>query len=378
VTVRRGRAGRFRVAWGVEEIQSLLAASPHASAGTVARRIHPSTGRRWIGALGGPLVAGAVALGCPWSQAGALDGRAPQRPDAAPRAVRSVVLADAATPSRAPASDAGAARPAPAGWTPPEVRCRGHALQHDVVRRAKACPARTVGRVTQWAPDAVVVLGGGMLSDGAPNCATVQRGYIAAQLDEALRGAPPTFVFSGYGGDSRAPAVMDESDARCVAARLRQESAAARGASARQRLAREADGLREGAPRAMTEADAMCAVMLRRTEPTRRDALLGRVRFEARATTTAQNALFTRPALAAGRFRRVLVLTSPVLKRFGRGADLHADRALEGFQFARRGGGWALAAVGCPIVEGAGIHTWYRFEATTTMPGGMEMDTARR
>ena len=276
------------------------------------------------------------------------------------------------------AADAGVAAPAVPVWAPPEVQCTGHALQRDVVRRAKACPARTVARVTQWAPDAVVVLGGGMLSNGAPNCATVQRGFITAQLDEAMRDAPPTVVFSGSGGHSRAAALMDESDARCVSARLRQESTAARGASARRRLAREADGLRAGAARAMTEADAMCAVALRRTEPARREGFLGRVRFEARSTTTVQNALFTRPLLAAGRFQRVLVLTSPVLKRFGRGADLHADRALEGFQFARRGAGWALAAVGCPIVKGVGIHTWYRFEPTTTMPQGMSMDTVRR
>ncbi len=141
-----------------------------------------------------------IALGCRASQAGSLDARAHHAPDAAPLALKDAAVTTVAAPLRvvADAAVAGAAAPA---WTPPEARCMGHALRRDVVRRAKACPARTVGRVTQWAPDAVVVLVGGMLSDGAPNCATVQRGYLAAQLDEAMRDAPPTFVFSGSGND---------------------------------------------------------------------------------------------------------------------------------------------------------------------------------
>jgi hypothetical protein len=318
------------------------------------------------------LVFALTALGCRVTQADALDASARRdvaRPPAAPK--------DAAADVRdAAAVDVPRDAAAPA-WVAPEARCTGHTRDRDVVRTAKFCPVRTVGRVTQWAPDAVVVLGGGMLSDGRPNCATVQRGYLAAQLDDALRAAPPTFVFSGAGNDSRALAAMDEADARCVAARIRQ-SAATGSAAQRQRLAREADGVAAGRSWVMTEADAMCAVMLRRTEPARRDEVLARVRFEPRATTTVQNALFTRPMLVAGHFQRVLVLTSPVLKRFGRGVDLHADRAFGGFQALRRGGPWALAAVGCPIVMGAGVQTWFQFEPTSTMPEGMVMEVARR
>jgi len=317
-----------------------------------------------------------AALGCRASQASSLDAAHHPPHDAAALVAKDASLVTTQSPLRAAAPVVAA--PAAPAWEAPEVRCVGHARSRDVERRAKACPARTVGRVAQWAPDAVVVLGGGMLSDGSPNCATAQRGFLAAQLDEALASAPPAFVFSGAGNGSRATKSMDESDARCVAARLRQESAAARSSGERQRLAREADGVHAGVTRVMYEADAMCAVMLRRTEPSRRDGLLARVRFEARSSTTAQNAVFTRPLLAAGRYRRVLVLTSPVLKRFGRGADLHADRAFGGFQLARQGGRWALGAVGCPIVEGPGVHTWYQFEPTDTMPEGMVMDIARR
>jgi len=322
------------------------------------------------------LAVAVVALGCRVTQASGLDASAP--PDAARPAE---AMKDAAADAReALAADADAVAVADAApvWVAPEARCVGHARDRDVVRTAKFCPVRTVERVARWAPDAVVVLGGGMRASGAPGCGTVQRGYLAAQLDDALRGAPPTFVFSGAGNDTHALAAMDEADARCVAARVRQSAAAARSSSQRQRLAREADAVTAGASRVMTEADAMCAVMLRRTEPARRDALLARVRFEARSSTTGQNALFTRPLLAAGRFRRVLVLTSPVLKRFGRGADLHADRAFGGFQAARRGGGWALAAVGCPIVQGVGVQTWYAFEPVPTMPEGMTMDVTSR
>ncbi len=322
----------------------------------------------------GLLLLALTALGCRVTQAGALDASA--RPDVA-RPVAAVK--DAAADARDAAAVAVAvAAPSPPAWVAPEARCVGHARNRDVVRTAKFCPVRTVARVAQWAPDAVVVLGGGMLASGAPGCATVQRGYLAAQVDDALRAAPPTFVFSGAGNDRHALAAMDEADARCVAARVRQSAAAAGSSAQRQRLTREADAIAAGASRVMTEADAMCAVMLRRTEPARRDALLARVRFEARSSTTGQNALFTRPILAAGRFRRVLVLTSPVLKRFGRGADLHADRAFGGFQAARRGGGWALASVGCPIVQGPGVQTWYAFEPVPTMPAGMAMEVTSR
>lgn len=318
-------------------------------------------------------------LGCRVSRASGLDASKARAQEATVQVVRAEAKDEAIIPvvpsvvSLLPSE-----RSPTQAWRPPEAHCVGHSRSREVLRRAKGCPDRTVEHVVEWQPDAIMVLGGGMRADGSPSCATVQRGFLAAQLDEALATTPPTFIFSGAGNDSRTAKVMDDEDARCVAARLRQEATSTRSSMERQRLAREADTVRAGGSWVMFEADAMCAVMLRRTDPSRRATLLPRVRFEAQATTTAQNALFTRPILAEGHFRRVLVLTSPVLKRFGRGSDLHADRALGGFQRVRGNGGWALAAVGCPLLEGPGVYTWYQFERTDTMPEGMVMGGMER
>lgn len=286
---------------------------------------------------------------------------------------------DASGAPRVDAADARDARDAPDardasadavdGWSTPTVQCSGHRLHDQVERTAKPCLPRTVERVRLWAPDAVVVLGGGMLADGDPSCATVQRGYLAGQLLDALS-PPPVVVLSGNGTSGR-PRRLDASDVRCVRARIVGEAEASPRASSgsRARAARAAGAVSEGQERAMTEAEAMCAVVLRRTEPSRRDATLARLRFESRAMSTEQNALFTRPMIAAGGFARVLVLTSPVIKRFGRGLDVHADRALDAFRTTRRDGRWSLASLGCPIFSG--VATWFDFEAVPSMPEGM-------
>ncbi len=293
----------------------------------------------------------------------AIDG--PARRDAATDARRSSRL-DAAIDG-ADAGDASA--DAADGWTTPTVQCLGHRLHDEVERTAKPCLPRTIERVRLWNPDAVVVLGGGMLPDGDPSCATVQRGYLAGQLLDAL--TPPPVVFLSGNGTSGHPHRLDALDARCVRARIVGEAEASPRAStaSRARAARAADAVLDGQVRAMTEAEAMCAVVLQRTEPSRRDATLARLRFENRAMSTEQNALLTRPMIAAGGFARVLVLTSPVIKRFGRGLDVHADRALDAFRTVRRGGRWSLAGLGCPIFSG--VATWFDFEPVPSMPEGM-------
>ncbi len=255
------------------------------------------------------------------------------------------------------------------GWVTPTVQCTGHRLHDSIERVAKPCLPRTIERVRLWSPDAVVVLGGGMNPDGEPSCATVQRGYLAGQLLDSL--APPPFIVLSGNGTSGHPHRLDALDVQCIRARIVGEAAASPRASnaSRARAARVANAVFEGQLAAMTEAEAMCAVVLQRTEPNRRDEALARLRFENHAMTTEQNATLSRPFITAGRFGRVLVLTSPVIKRFGRGIDVHADRALDAFRTVRRDGRWALAGLGCPIFQG--VSTWFDFEPVASMPEGM-------
>jgi hypothetical protein len=260
-------------------------------------------------------------------------------------------------------------------WQPPVVQCMGHRLDEDIARETRPCLPRTVERIRQWKPDAMVVLGGGMLSNGEGNCATIQRGYLAGQMAEAFENVQ--LILSGNGHSAHAVEITPWM-ARCIQTRIQRapdETTNTPTEAQHVRALRDASAIVAGQRRTLTEAEAMCAVMIERTQPDRREGVLARVHFEDRSWSTDQNARFTRPMIVRGGYERVLVLTSPVLKRFGRGIDPHADRALEGFQSVRGRGTWALAAVGCPLH--GGLSTYYKFEAVPWMPEGMSSVVAR-
>ncbi len=224
----------------------------------------------------------------------------------------------------------------------------------------RTCPTATERRVVRWNPDALVVLGGGLRRDGQPNCATAQRGFIAAQMFTALEGAP-ALVFTGHASRWIRRRV-DESDVRCVRARMAQgpldESAP--------RWARELRAPSPGEAFSMSEAESMCAVVLRAVAPSMRERVLDRARFDVRAGDTVQNARFTRGFLVDERAERVLLLSSPFVNPSTGKRYPHADRALSAFRRARNGAQYALAGVACGRRRGS--LPYFYFDPTAENP----------
>ncbi len=216
------------------------------------------------------------------------------------------------------------------------------------------CPATMVERVLAFHPDALVVLGGGLRRDGTANCATAERGYIAAQLFVALE-ARPMLVFSGH-ASRWIRRKVDRADAACIAARI------AQGPLGQEvpRWAREQGEPRVGDRFAVSEAESMCAVMLRAVPEAMRDLVIERARFDVRAGDTVENARFTRGLLVERATQRALVVTSPFINPHTMKYYPHADRALRAFRGVRRDGGYALGAMACP--RSARRAPWWEFE----------------
>jgi hypothetical protein len=217
-----------------------------------------------------------------------------------------------------------------------------------------------VADVARFNPDVLVVLGGGVLPDDRANCATTQRAVAALQLFQAL-GMRPAIVLSGW-GQRRRPALLDDASSYCLSARLAQQSTA----SGDHESALERERLLASHRGSLHEADLLCATMLRRLPPVAwRDFLL-HVRFEARSETTTENAAFSTPVLERGGYRRVLIVSTPVVRPVPPLVDNHPARALADFRVDRErtGGHYQLAAAGCPFVDGG--PAWFGTDASST------------
>jgi uncharacterized SAM-binding protein YcdF (DUF218 family) len=247
------------------------------------------------------------------------------------------------------------------------------------------CPESTVERVVRWAPDALVVLGGGLRLDGQPNCATAERGFIAAQLFVALEGRP-TLVFTGHGSRWIRRAV-DWADARCIAARLEEQKRRQDDGSDAAALAeggyeevlpswvRAQRAPREGERFAVSEAESLCAVMLRAVPESMRPLVLARARFDVRARDTVENARYTRAALLEAHSTRALVVSSPFIDPRSWTYHVHADRALAAFRGARRGAHYALGALACP--RALRRAPWFELEPVEGYDGALRSRDAR-
>lgn len=245
------------------------------------------------------------------------------------------------------------------------LRCRGWRQ-----RRAEAplgeCAQPMVDRVLAWRPDALVILGGGLQLNGEANCATAERGYIAAQLFVALE-ARPLLVFSGHASRWIRRRV-DAADVRCINARI------AQGALGRDvpQWARDQREPAEDERYSVSEAESMCAVVLRALPEAMHSAVLERARFDVRARDTFENAKFTREFLVAAEAQRALVVTSPYINPSTWRYYPHADRALTAFRRVRRDGGYALAALACPRTQRR--DPWFEFEPVDGYDGHDDPD----
>lgn len=225
-------------------------------------------------------------------------------------------------------------------------------------RRAEAplgeCASPMVDRVKQWNPDALVILGGGLQLDGQPNCATAERGFIAAQLFTALE-SRPLLVFTGHASRWIRRRV-DAADVRCIRARLAQGPLGDDVPA----WAREQGEPSERELYAVSEAESMCAVMLRALPEDQRETVIERSRFDVRARDTVENARFTREFLLDAHAERALVVTSPFINPSNWRYYPHADRALHAFRGVRRDAPYALAALACP--RSMKRAPWFEFE----------------
>ncbi len=237
----------------------------------------------------------------------------------------------------------------------PQIMCRNK--RSYTLLPLSACPAPTIARIKRWTPDTVVVLGGGLLRNGQPNCATAERGYIAAQVYASLT-SKPTMVFTGRASRwirRRA----DQYDVQCIQRRI---ALGLPGLDA-PRWQRQQGEPAVGQSFAVSEAESLCAMMLRALPEGDRAPMLARARFEVRAGDTVGNARRTRRILSALQSQRVLVLTSPFVNMAQHTYHAHGDRALSAFKAIRRGAPYALASVACPRHQG-GMPYWY-FESLT-------------
>lgn len=261
-----------------------------------------------------------------------------------------------AAPASGDAASAGGDEPSvdPSGDS---LRCVSRKRGVRFVRTMQFCPPDTTAAVARWRPDTVVVLGGGLVFGGEPGCATSQRAHAAWQLFERLE-RRATLLLSGR-GPGEATRTFDEAGFACERARMGQELAYARShrpqhVGDEERKIARFEASRRGAP---TEAEQMCASILRHYPRPAWPSVLARVRFENGSRTTAENVRFSTPLLRRMGARRVLVLSTPVV---GRRLDNHPERALYSFRYARGEGDYALAAVGCPFVNGG--PAWSEFE----------------
>lgn len=301
------------------------------------------------------LLAAALAWsGCARSGPASRDGGGPRA--SATAALVAATPTPAATPSRTAddeddgPDDPPEAAPAPAARREPPMQCHGWRGNRQIDRTLRSCRQREVDEVVRWNPDALVVLGGGVLSTGDPNCATAQRGYSAWQVFDALH-RETTVILSGRGG-AREATRLDDASVRCLRARAEATLGARPTRAAQRRVQAEVDRVTRERRSQVTEADLMCAVMLRRAPRDAWDQTVAHLQFEARSMSTDQNAQFTAPMLARDHRARVLVVTSPVLKRHGRGVDDHAERAINDFRQHRGAGTWELGTIGCPTYGG--------------------------
>lgn len=240
-------------------------------------------------------------------------------------------------------------------------RCESPRHGRVITRTLAACDPRELARAQAFAPDALIVLGGGLLVDDEPSCATLQRARAALELVDAI-GPDVAIVLSGR-GPTRAPIRMDDAESTCLRARLDDEldgraASALERQSARARLASVI-----GTDRAtLTEADGMCAAILRRVDRARWSALTARMQFDPASSDTVQNADFSTPLLERSAARRALIVTSPVRHEDG-SIDNHPERALGDFRAARARtrGRFLLGAIGCPYVDGG--PSWASFES---------------
>lgn len=240
-------------------------------------------------------------------------------------------------------------------------RCESPRHGRVITRTLAPCDPRELDRARTFAPDALVVLGGGLLVDDEPSCATLQRARAALELARVM---PPdvAIVLSGR-GPSRAPILMDEAESSCLRARLEDELDARAASEAERRSARVRLASVLGTDRAtLTEADGMCAAILRRVDRAQWSALTARMQFDPASTDTVQNADFSTPLLERSAARRALIVTSPVRHDDG-SVDNHPERALADFRAARARthGRFSLGAIGCPYVDGG--PSWASFEA---------------
>ena len=302
---------------------------------------------------------GVVAAPGPWPAAGEdpqgeeeLDG-AEQNDEADPSGVSAAnvdpVDGVAGEDELAPASESGSEG---------SPRCTSRRRGKRIVRTMQFCPADTTAAIARWRPDTVVVLGGGLVFGGEPGCATSQRAHAAWQLFERL-GRRTTLLLSGR-GPGEPSRVFDDAGVACERARMAQALADARAhrpwhAVDEERKLARFESSHRGAP---TEAEQMCAAIVRHYPRAEWEAVLARLRFENGSRTTIENVRFSTPMLRRMGSRRVLVLSTPVL---GRRLDNHPSRALYGFRWARGSeSDYALAAVGCPFVNGG--PAWSEFE----------------
>jgi uncharacterized SAM-binding protein YcdF (DUF218 family) len=231
------------------------------------------------------------------------------------------------------------------------------------------CPSAIVARVQQWNPDALVVLGGGLRRNGQANCATAERGYIAAQLFVALE-SRPLLVFTGHASRWIRRRV-DAADVQCIRARLAQ-GPLGDGLPAWARAQGEPS---EQAWYAVSEAESLCAVMLRALPEAQRQAVLERARFDVRARDTVENARYTKAFFLHAQVERVLVVTSPFIDPSNWRYDPHADRALHAFRSVRRDAPYALAALACP--RSMKRNPWFEFERVQGYDGPLRSRDVR-
>ncbi|MDP3277528.1 MAG: hypothetical protein Q8Q09_20245 [Deltaproteobacteria bacterium] len=225
-----------------------------------------------------------------------------------------------------------------------------------------ACPQRTVDRVGQWSPDTLVILGGGLRRNGQANCATAERGYVAAQLFTSLS-ARPRLIFSGR-ASRWIRRRLTAHDVQCVSARVAQ---GVPGPYA-PRWTRHQGPIAVGQPYAVSEAETLCSVMLNVLPESLHAEVLSRALFEVRSGDTSANARRTVSLIRRAHSQRVLVLSSPFTNSRTHVYDAHGDRALRAFRGARRRvhGSYALAAVACERQEHA--MPYFYFEPVATMP----------
>lgn len=243
-----------------------------------------------------------------------------------------------------------------------DERCESPRHGRIVTRTLAACDPREIARARAFAPDALVVLGGGLLLDDEPSCATLQRARAALELADAI-GPNVALLLSGR-GPSRAPIRMDDAESTCLRARLEDELDARSASDRERRSARDRLSAVLGTDRAsLTEADGMCAAILRRVERAQWSALTARMQFDPASTDTVQNADFSTPLLERSAAQRALIVTSPVRHEDG-SIDNHPERALGDFRAARARthGRFLLGAIGCPYVDGG--PSWASFEPT--------------